>query len=496
MDVYDVAIIGGGINGCGCAADAALRGLKVFLCEKDDLASQTSSSSTKLIHGGLRYLELYDFGLVKKALEERQVLLEIAPHIVKPLPLVIPYIKKMRPRWLIRLGLFFYDHLSGNNKLPKSKSLSRKKNEACFHSLEEEFKKGFLYYDASTDDARLTIANALQAKQHHAKIATRTELIKTEARNNYWILTLKPKQGDTYQIKAKSIINASGPWMEQINQLMKIPIKHKLTLVKGSHLVVHKLYEGNHAYLLQHKDKRVVFIIPYHGFTLIGTTDVAFNKPLIDIAIDPEEVNYLCSIVNTYFHKKIKKNDIVYTYSGVRPLLAEDSRALKNISRDYAYHYTDAPAPTVTIYSGKITTYRQVAEKVINELGSVFPSLKKSCTHKVLLPGACYQNMELEEYKHYARQKYYWLDEETFNRYVTTYGSRLEELLAGKHSLEDLGVLFCPTLYQTEIDFLIREEWAITAEDILMRRTKLGLGLDFEVVKRLKEYINQTESRP
>lgn len=491
MEVFDLVIIGGGINGCGCAADASLRGLNVLLCEQDDLASKTSSSSTKLIHGGLRYLELWDFNLVKKALDERQILLEVAPHLVFPITLLIPYVKTMRSRFLIRVGLFIYDHLSGRNKLPKSKLLSRKNTPHCFEPLEVSIKKGFQYYDAVTDDARLTITNALQAKEHGAQILTQTKLIKSEVINGLWHLTLQNKQGKCYQVQSKAIINATGAWIEAVNKLMNIPLAHKLTLVKGSHIVTHKLYEGDQAYLLQHADNRIVFVIPYNGYTLIGTTDVAFSGTLDDLSIEPEETHYLCSIVNRYFHKQLHKNDIVHKFSGVRPLVGTPNRQLKNISREYVFHYSSTPAPAITIYSGKITTYRQLSEKVIDALLPAFPHLSKSCTDKVLLPGARNIKMNFEEFIHFANEKYYWLEEETLTRYIKTYGTRIEVLLLDKHSMNDLGIHFAPTLYQAEVDFLIKEEWATCAEDILWRRTKLGLGLDYSIQQELSKYIKQ-----
>ncbi|WBV64502.1 glycerol-3-phosphate dehydrogenase [Legionella pneumophila 130b] len=275
--VFDVAIIGGGINGCGCAADAALRGLSVILFEQDDLASKTSSSSTKLIHGGLRYLEHYEFGLVKKALQERQTLLNLAPHLVHSQSFVLPYLKHMRPSWLLRLGLFFYDHLSRKNHLPKSRLIHRNNKNNYFTPLKEELNRGFLFYDATTDDARLTILNAIQAKNHGASIRPHAKVTHAEVINNIWHLTIQPTKGQSYKAYAKSIINATGPWVQSIAQLTHTPIQKDITLVKGSHIIVPKLFEGNHAYFLQHNDQRVIFVIPYHGFSMIGTTDIHYT---------------------------------------------------------------------------------------------------------------------------------------------------------------------------------------------------------------------------
>jgi len=487
--VFDVAIIGGGINGCGCAADAAQRGLSVILCEKDDIASKTSSSSTKLIHGGLRYLEHYDFRLVKQALEERQILLQIAPHLVHPLPIVLPYQNTMRPIWLLRMGLFLYDHLSRKNKLPNSQLIRRNTQPFYFTPLDPHLNKGFLFYDGATDDARLTLANAIQAKEQGATIMPQTELIKAEVIENQWLLTMQSKSSELFQIKAKSIVNAAGPWMATVNQLLNIPLEHNMSLVKGSHMVVHKLYEGEHAYLLQHDDGRVVFVIPYHHYTLIGTTDVAFTGVAEDVGIDESEIHYLCSLVGQYFNKKITETDIIRTWSGIRPLLAMRGKDPMELSRDYVYHYTSQPAPAITIYSGKMTTYRQLAREVTDQLRGVFPELRHSNTDITPLPGATLDAMSYKEYQHEAHRKYYWLDEDILTRYLHSYGTRTELILSECQKMEDLGICFTQTLYQVEVDYLVREEWAQSCEDILWRRTKLGLNCDSEHQKKLANYL-------
>lgn len=488
-NVFDVAIIGGGINGCGCAADAALRGLSVVLCEQDDLASKTSSKSTKLIHGGLRYLEYFDFGLVKKALDERQKLLELAPHLVHPQSFVIPYQKNMRPSWIIRLGLFLYDHLSFANKLPRSKLIHRKQQAVCFEPLSNNIKKGFIYYDGATDDARLTIANALQAKEHGATILPQTKLIKADVIDGQWLLTLEGITERPFQIKAKSIINTAGPWVESVSELLHIPMEHTISLVKGSHFVIPKLYEGDHAYMLQHKDKRIVFTIPYHGYTMVGTTDVAFSGNLNDIQIDASEIEYLCGIINQYFNKQIHENDIISTWSGIRPLLADPGKKPSALSRDYVYHYSNTPAPAITVYGGKITTYRQLALQAVNQLRKILPNLTDSRTDTTPLPGAIMGPMDFNEYQVYAHKKYQWLTEQTRKRYLQTYGTRTENILAGCEKISDLGVCFSPTLYQVEVDYLLKEEWANNCEDILWRRTKLGLTIDVKGTKALADYL-------
>lgn len=487
--IFDVAIIGGGINGCGCAADAALRGLSVILFEQHDLASKTSSSSTKLIHGGLRYLEHYEFGLVKKALEERQVLLSLAPHLVHPQSFILPYQKHMRPSWLLRLGLFFYDHLSRKNRLPKCKSIQRNKKNSYFNPLIDQLNRGFLFYDAATDDARLTITNAIAAKNHGASIRTHSTVIKVEAINNLWQLTIQPASGSSYKVCAKSIINAAGPWVESIAKLTKTSIKQEMTLIKGSHIVVPQIYEGKHAYFLQHEDKRVIFVIPYHGFSMIGTTDVPFAGDMEQVSISNEEINYLTNLVSSYFKTKIGKNDILYSWSGIRPLLANEGKEAKSLSRDYRYEFISKPAPIVTIFGGKITTYRQLAEEIVNQLASVFPGMHESKTKFTPLPGAMLNEMDFAHYVVYAREKYNWLAPELLHRYLYSYGCSMELFLSQCSDIKSLGKKYGPSLYQVEVDYLIQEEWAKDCDDILTRRTKLGLTMDAQSKKRLADYL-------
>ncbi len=489
--VFDVVIIGGGINGCGCAADAALRGLSVLLVEQDDLASKTSSSSSKLIHGGLRYLEYFDFKLVKKALNERQMLLKLAPHLVHPLPIVLPHEKNMRPAFILRAGLFLYDHLSRINKLPNSKFIKRPPESPWFLPLLKRLKKGFLFYDCVTDDARLTISNALQAKQHGSTILTQTTLITAQANDNLWHLTLQTNTNEPFQVFAKTVINAAGPWVEPVSKLLNISMHHTLSLIKGSHIVVHKLYEGDHAYLLQHEDKRVVFIVPYHGHTMIGTTDVPFTGKLDDISIDSNEIDYLFALIRRYFTKPLHASDIINSWSGVRPLLSATGKNASSLSRDYSIHFSTLPAPSLTLYGGKITTYRQLAQEAIDQLRAVFPELPDSQTNSAPLPGAIKGSMDFDAYQQHAKEKYHWLNEEILKRYLDSYGTRCELILNGCTEISSLGYCFGDTLYAVEVNYLIREEWAKTCEDILWRRTKLGLRIDAEGKEALANYLNR-----
>lgn len=487
--VFDVAIIGGGINGCGCAADAALRGLSVFLCDEDDLASKTSSKSSKLIHGGLRYLEHFDFHLVKNALSERQKLMRLAPHLVHPLPFVLPYQKNMRPLWLLRLGLFLYDHLSSHNQLPHTRLLHRHQDPNYFIGLKASINQGFLFHDCSTDDARLTILNALQAKEHGADIQTNCKLIDAKVIQKQWYLTLKNKNNETFHITAKALINATGPWVTPINQQLNIPLTHTMTLVKGSHMVVPKLYEGDHAYMLQNDDKRIIFAIPYHHYTLVGTTEVDFNGDLEKIDIDDEEINYLSTCIQHYFNHKILAKDILNTWSGVRPLLSARGKSSSALSRDYDYHFTQDPAPAVTLYGGKITTFRQLAAKSVDTLQTIFPHLPCSISDKIPLPGAMIDAMSFEEYRLYAYKKYRWLHESILERYLESYGTRTERFLSPCTQYSDLGICFSTSLYGVEVDYLIEEEWARTSDDILWRRTKLGLNTTDQEKNSLTAYL-------
>ncbi|TAL58678.1 MAG: glycerol-3-phosphate dehydrogenase, partial [Legionella sp.] len=426
---------------------------------------------------------------VKKALNERQNLLTIAPHLVKPQPFVLPYQKHMRAAWLLRLGLFFYDHLSRKNRLPKCRFVFKSPKNPYFKPLLDEFKRGFLFYDAATDDARLTVVNALQAKNNAASIRTHTKVVHAEVVDQIWKLTVEPKQGEPYFIYAKALINASGPWVNAIADMTQIPNQQKMTLVKGSHIVVPKLYEGQHAYFLQHEDKRVIFVIPYQGFSMIGTTDIAFTGSPDEVHISEEEIDYLTGLVNCYFKTKLSKDDIVSTWSGIRPLLAEDGKDMKSISRDYNFEFSMQPAPIITIYGGKITTYRQLAEDVINQLQVLFPHLAVSTTQHAPLPGAEFKGMNFIDYTEYARKHYDWLEPELLNRYLFSYGTQMEHFLSSCKSMADLGKNFGDSLYQAEVDYLLKEEWARDEDDILKRRTKLGFSFAESEREELREYL-------
>jgi glycerol-3-phosphate dehydrogenase len=486
--IFDIAVLGGGINGCGCAADAALRGLSVVLLEQDDIASKTSSASTKLIHGGLRYLEHYEFHLVRKALKERQTLLHLAPHLVRPIAFVLPHQKKIRSAWLLRAGLFIYDNLSRKNRLPKCVSIVRKHDEALFAPLKNQFNQGLYFYDAATDDARLTLSNALQAQKQGASIRTYSRVTQAKAEKGVWHLTVQPQNAAQYTLKAKALINATGPWVNTVAQMTHTSVTQQMTLVQGSHIVVPKIYEGAQAYFLQNEDNRIVFVIPYEGQTMIGTTDVALKALPEEIAITQEEIDYLLAVVSAYFKKSLSPKDVLDSWSGVRTLLAAPNTDPKALSRDYSYQFDLEPAPVVTVYGGKITTYRQLSKEIVDQFKSIFPDLKPCATEHTPLPGAVLQDMGFEHYADYAKKSYAWLGPHLLQRYLQSYGTNTEHIVLNRKALSDLGIHFGGSLYQAEVDYLVAHEWAKTPDDVLKRRTKLHLHLK-DGGQQLKDYL-------
>lgn len=491
---YDLAVIGGGINGTGIAATAAVRGLKVILCEQNDLASATSSASSKLIHGGLRYLENYEFKLVAEALAEREILLNLGKHLVKPQAFILPYQPEMRPRFLIRLGLFIYDHLGGRSILPKTCSIRLGKHLAG-KPLQPKFKYAFQYFDCKTEDSRLVIANAQKAKNHGATIATHTYCLNAKPLSSGWELSLLNKSNQTQStITSKVLINATGPWADQfLQQQAKIKSSHELALVKGSHIIIPKFYEGDFAYLLQNSDKRVVFVIPYQqDFLLVGTTDIGYHDTEIAPRITHEEINYLSQTLFSYFKLPEKSLKIIHAFSGVRPLLNDKNANLSAITRGYLIDKTYDQPPLYTLFGGKLTTYRSLSEKMVELLEAYFPKMKAYQLTDFILPGSNYKTRD--ELLTQLHQIYPWLPSTLLDRYLGTYGSLTNKLLGDAKCLADLGIHFGHDLYQREIDYLIAEEWASTAEDILWRRTKLGLILSDEDVQALRGYLTKTLS--
>ena len=485
---YDVAIIGGGINGCGIARDAAGRGLSVYLCEQADLASGTSSASTKLIHGGLRYLEYYEFRLVREALQEREVLWRVAPHIIWPLRFVLPHHRGLRPAWLLRLGLFLYDHLGGRKLLPATRSLDLRSDPVGQPLKPGEFAKAFEYSDCWVDDARLVALNAVDAAHRGADIRTRTRAIAAERRGDHWSLTTEHvESGQREEIKARTLVNAAGPWVARtLSDVAKVETKARIRLVQGSHIVVRKLFEHDRCYIFQNTDGRIVFAIPYEqDFTLIGTTDQDYQGELGKIGATPEEVAYLCGVANGYFAKQIAPRDVVWTYSGVRPLYDDGASAAQAATRDYvlAVDADDNQPALLSVFGGKITTYRRLAEHALEKLSPFLGTngtKNKGWTGREPLPGGEFPVDQVAAQIDQIMHRYGFLSRPHAARLVRMYGTRAKDVLGKAQSAADLGRDFGGSLTEAEVDYLMREEWAERAEDILWRRSKLGLRLSAE----------------
>ena len=474
-------VVGGGINGAGIARDLAGRGLSVVLCEKDDLASHTSSSSTKLIHGGLRYLEYYEFALVRKALAEREVLLKSAPHIMRPLRFVMPHDASMRPVWMVRAGLFLYDHLARREVLPASRTIDLRAHVAGA-PLKKAFHKGFVYSDGWVDDARLVVLNAVDARERGATVLTRCACIDVSREPQQWWASLRGADGSVAKLSARALVNAAGPWAAQfLADHAHAPRAKALRLVKGSHIVVKKLFDHDHAYLFQNPDKRIIFAIPYEGeFTLIGTTDVEHTGAIGAARIDAAETSYLCEQASRYFERRVAPADVVWTYSSVRPLLDDESGDPSAVTRDYALEMDRSQAPLLSVWGGKITTYRRLAEDAADLLAPALGSPRGAWTAGVHLPGgdlsawigaARRPDTDFERFVQAFALRHPDLPETLRRRWARAYGARVETLLA----TGDLGNEVAPGLFEAELHYLGRQEWACSADDVLWRRSKLGL---------------------
>ncbi len=483
---YDFLIIGGGINGTAIAREAALNGKSVLLVEKDDLAAHTSSASTKLIHGGLRYLEYYEFKLVREALQERERLLRAAPHLIYPMHFVLPHENAVRPWWLVRLGLLLYDTIGGRISLPRSRSL--KKSDAEYLRPLQRPGKGFVYSDAWVDDARLVVLNAIDAARHGAEIRTRTALVSARREGDAWHADLS--DGET--IRARALINAAGPWVAEALALTGSNARSGVRLIKGSHIVVPKLFDGTHAYMLQQPDKRIVFAIAYEGdYTLIGTTDVPVEKPE-DAKITAEEIGYLCDAANRYFVKQIAANDVVRTYSGVRPLYDDGASEAKAVTRDYVLELDDNGPPMLSVFGGKITTARHLAEEALEKFG-----IAERASRKSVLPGGNLSKLgnwpDLEGFwtflDDYVLKRWTFLSPADAYRMARAYGTMLEEMLANVRSAEDMGEDFGGGLTAVEVDWMVEHEWARTVDDVIWRRSKIGLRLNDAQKARIADYL-------
>lgn len=477
--MYDLLIIGGGINGTAIARDAAGRGLKVLLCERDDLASHTSSASTKLIHGGLRYLEYYEFRLVREALIEREVMLRAAPHIIWPMRFVLPYDKGLRPAWMLRTGLFLYDHIGGREMLPGSKSLKLDKSP---HKgvLESRFKTGFEYSDCWVEDARLVVLYALDAAHRGADIRTRTEVMSIEAADDGYKAEIK-SGGNIETVFAKGVINSAGPWVDEVlKKIQRKKNEQSLRLVKGSHIVTKKLFDGDHAYLFQNADNRVIFAIPYEkNYTLIGTTDQPYALSEGPVKISQEEINYLCEAASEYFENDISPDDVVWDYAGVRPLYDDKSENASAVTRDYVLdieEFTEG-APFLSIYGGKITTSRKLAEHAMQKLGKYYGLKEADWTATALLPGGDLIDADFDLFFSDMQTRYPDIEADLLKRYCRAYGTRITLLLGDGDEVPAMGQHFGAGLYEIEALHLINHEWATSADDILWRRSKLGVHM-------------------
>jgi len=491
--LYDIAVIGGGVNGCGIARDAAGRGLSVFLAEMDDLAGGTSSASTKLIHGGLRYLEHYAFGLVRESLIEREVLLRLAPHIIRPLRFVLPHHKGLRPVWLIRLGLFLYDHLGGRTLLPPSRFVNLSRDPAGT-PLKPEYTSGFEYSDCWVDDARLVVLNAVDAARRGADIRVRTEIVSAARERDRWKLETRDRiSGKSATVLARALINASGPWIsEVITRRIATDAKAPTRLVKGSHIVVPKLFDHCRAYIFQNADRRIAFAIPYeHDFTLIGTTDIDFDGDPRSAAASADEIAYLCAAASEYFAAPIEPASVVWTYSGVRPLYDDGHTTAQETTRDYVLDLQapDGQPPLLDIFGGKITTYRHLAEEALKKLHDWFADMGSPWTRDAALPGGDFDVSGFEALVDELARRRPTIDGALIRRLARSYGTLARDILSDVRGAGDLGVHFGAGLYQREVEYLIRSEWAMTADDILWRRTKLGLRLTEPEKKSLAEWI-------
>lgn len=479
---FDLAVIGGGVNGAGIARDAAGRGARVLLLEAGDLAQGTSSASTKLIHGGLRYLEHYEFGLVRESLTEREALWAIAPHIIHPMRFVLPYVDGLRPRWLLRLGLFLYDHIGGRKRLPATRTVDLRRH-AAGGPLKGGFSTGFEYSDGWVDDARLVVLNAKSAEAKGATVRPRTRVTSARREDGLWRI-----EAGNETFHAKALVNAAGPRVLEVDGLIGEAPDYAMRLVRGSHIVVPRLFDHPYSYFFQLPDGRIFFAIPYERhFTLIGTTDVDHDRALDKVEASAEEIAYLCEGASRYFARTITPADVVWTYSGVRPLVSDGSDKPEAATRGYRLDLSGEAegAPLLSVYGGKITTYRHLSEEAVDLLAPRLPALSgKGWTRREALPGGDFAIDGLDALIAAYAKGYPFLSADDADRIARAYGTRARLWLD-----RDQGRDFGGGLSQAEVDYLVAEEWAVTAEDVLWRRTKLGLRLSKEQVAALKDYL-------
>ncbi|KEY58625.1 glycerol-3-phosphate dehydrogenase [Serratia sp. DD3] len=496
METKDLIVIGGGINGAGIAADAAGRGLSVLLLEAQDLASATSSASSKLIHGGLRYLEHYEFRLVSEALAEREVLLKLAPHITFPMRFRLPHQPHLRPAWMIRTGLFLYDHLGKRTSLPGSKGL----HFGADSVLNAELKRGFEYSDCWVDDARLVVLNAQAVTERGGEVRTRTQVTRAWRENDLWVVeATEVNSGKRLTWRAKGLVNATGPWVKHFfDDGLKLKSPYGIRLIKGSHIVVPRVHDQPQAYILQNEDHRIVFVIPWMDeFSIIGTTDVEYHGDPQEVQIDENEIDYLLKVYNHHFKKQLGRNDIVWTYSGVRPLCDDESDSPQAVTRDYTLDIDDVQgkAPLLSVFGGKLTTYRKLAEHALEKLAHYYPGCGPAWTKNGLLPGGDIAGSR-DHYAAKLRQQSPWLTESLARRYARTYGSHSQQILANASNLSDLGEHFGHELYEAELRYLVDQEWVSELDDAIWRRTKLGMWLSEAQQARVKTWLTaQAEAK-
>lgn len=490
---FDLLIIGGGINGVGIARDAAGRGLSVALCEQGDLGGGTSSASSKLIHGGLRYLENFQFRLVREALAEREILLRTAAHLVTPLRFLLPHAPQVRAAWKIRAGLFLYDHLSKRSALPKSEALQFQRD-SLGEELKPEYRKGFAYSDCLVDDARLVLLNARAAAIQGARIMMPVHCLGAAIADGTWRVAVRHQiTGQHSVLNARVLVNAAGPWTQQVAKSIEgWRSKRRIRLVKGSHIIVPRLHRGEHAYVLQNEDKRVLFIIPYQdSFSLIGTTDVAFEGEPGPVTISSEEILYLCRVVTRFFAHSLSPQEIVWQYAGLRPLHDDGKTNSSAVTRDYAIElqWANGVAPIVTVYGGKLTTYRNLAERVLEKLSGILPRLGHPWTESTPLPGGNLPQGGITALVQDLAFRYSKLPLPMLTAIARRHGTLAWEVLEGADDIESLGTHFGACLFAREVDYMIRKEWAQTGEDVLWRRTKAGLQMQEQQRKTVSDYV-------
>ncbi|MDH3639442.1 MAG: glycerol-3-phosphate dehydrogenase [Gammaproteobacteria bacterium] len=495
-DVFDLCIVGGGVNGTGIARDAVGRGLTVLLCEAGDLGAAASSASSKLIHGGLRYLEQFEFDLVRASLREREVLLRIAPHLVRPLRFVLPHVPELRPWWQIRVGLFLYDHLARRVTLPASHGVDLCDSHLGA-GLNPQFRRGFSYADCVVDDARLVVANARAAKDLGATISIHTACVALKAINGIWQVTLKDCiTGESRKVKARALVNSAGPWVSEVRELIKgLAPGRRIRLVKGSHIVVPRVHDQSHAYILQNEDRRQTLVIPFQGkFSLIGTTEVPMEgRPPRSLSVADEEVAYLCRAAGRYLARPVRPEDVIWSYAGLRPLWDDNNVNPSAITRDFLLEVdlADGNTPALTVYGGKLTTYRHLADQALNKLKTFFPHMRPAWTHTAALPGGDIPNRDVAAFVDKLAIDYPGLPIRLLKDLVFRHGTLSTEILGNASDIKMMGQDFGAGLYDREVDYLIDREWIRTVNDVLWRRTKAGLHMTAEQRAGVESYLKR-----